>query len=68
MALETWEALGVEKPESFLEIFKQRIKDNFMQEWHSCLENSTRARTFIAVALCRPYIYIRVVLITHLSC
>ena len=40
---------GSGKPKSFLEIFKQRIKDNFVQEWHSRLENSTRARTFINI-------------------
>ena len=39
----------MENPQSFLEIFKQRIKDNFVQEWHSRLENSTRARTFINI-------------------
>ena len=39
---------GSGKPKkNFLEIFKKRIKDNFMQEWHSRVENSTRARTFI---------------------
>ena len=27
-----WEAQGVENPKSFLEIFKQRIKDNFVLE------------------------------------
>ena len=30
-----WEAQGVENQKSFLEIFKQRIKDNFVQEWYS---------------------------------
>ena len=44
-----WEAQGVENQKSFLEIFKQRIKDNFVQEWHSRSENSTRARTFINI-------------------
>ena len=27
-----WEAQGVENPKSFLDIFKQRIKDNFVLE------------------------------------
>ena len=44
-----WEAQGVENPKGFLEIFKQRIIANFVQEWHSRLENSTRARTFINI-------------------
>ena len=52
-----WEAQGVENPKSFLEIFKQRI-DKFVQEWHSRLENSTRARTFINIKSfkCHPYL------------
>ena len=51
-----WEAQGVENPKNFLEIFKQRIKDNFVQEWQSRLENSTRARTFINIKSfkCQP--------------
>ena len=41
-----WEAQGVQNVKFFLEIFKQRVKDTFIQEWHSRLENTTRARTF----------------------
>ena len=37
----------MENPKSFVEIFKERLKDNFVQEWHS--QNSTRARTFINI-------------------
>ena len=40
------EAQGVQNDKFFLEIFKQRVKDSFIQEWHSRLENSTRARMF----------------------
>ena len=41
-----WEAQGVQNVKFFLEIFKQRVMDSFIQEWHSHLENSIRARTF----------------------
>ena len=44
-----WEAHGVQNAKAFLEIFKQRVKDTFVQEWHSRLETSTRARTFIHI-------------------
>ena len=35
---------------AFLKIFKQRITDNFTQNWHSRLENSTRARSYLTFA------------------
>ena len=68
-----WEAQGVENPKSFLEIFKQRrIKDNFVQEWHSRLENSTRARTFINIKNFKYQPYLDIINVkkfqTSLSC
>ena len=48
--LEVWEAQGVENNELFFSIFKQRVRDVFTQDWHSRLENSTRARCFITFA------------------
>ena len=35
---------------SFLQHFKQKVKDIFIQEWHARLENSTRARFYINIA------------------
>ena len=44
---------GYEIPKAFLENFKQRVKDTFVQEWHSRLETSTRARTFTHITKCQ---------------
>ena len=41
-----WVNQGVENEELFLSIFKQRVKDNFLQSWNSDLENSSRARSY----------------------
>ena len=35
---------------AFLNIFKQRVRDVFTQDWHSRLENSTKARRFLTFA------------------
>ena len=57
-----WEAQYVENSKSVLEIFKQKVKDCFNQEWHSRLENSSkdsnRARTFIHLSnfKAQPYL------------
>ena len=45
-----WVSQGVENPNSFLQIFKQKIRDVFEQDWHARLENSTRARFYINIA------------------
>ena len=42
--LNVWVAQGVGNKEAFLEIFKLRVKYIFIQDWHSRLDNSTRAR------------------------
>ena len=48
--LEVWEAQGVGNANAFMNIFKQRIKDVFTQQWHARLENSTRARCYLTFA------------------
>ena len=45
-----WVSQGVENPNSFLQCFKQKIRDVFEQDWHARLENSTRARFYINIA------------------
>ena len=45
-----WETQGVGNIEQFLGTFKQRVRDVFAQEWHTRLENSTRARCYITFA------------------
>ena len=34
----------------FMNIFKQRVRDIFIQNWHERLENSTRARCSLTFA------------------
>ena len=48
--LEVWNAQGIGNIRNFLSIFKLRVKDVYVQDWHSRLENSTRARFYINVA------------------
>ena len=48
--LEVWEPQGVGNKNAFINIFKQRIKDVFTQDWHTRLENSTRARCYLTFA------------------
>lgn len=48
--LEVWLAQGVGNEQLFLEVLKIRVKDIFMQEWHSRLEASTRARFYYVIA------------------
>ena len=47
--LEVWNAQGVGNINNFLYIFKTRVRDIYIyiQDWHSRLENSTRARFYI---------------------
>ena len=44
---EVWESQGVGNENLFLGIFKQRVRDVFTKDWHSRLEDSTKARCFI---------------------
>ena len=48
--LEVWESQGVGNIQMFLNIFKQRMRDVFTQDWHSRLQNSTRARCYLTFA------------------
>lgn len=48
--LEVWLAQGVGDTNVFLSLFKERVKDIFMQEWRSRLENSTRARFYLPIS------------------
>ena len=41
-----WLLQGVGNINAFMSIFKQRITDNFVQNWSEQLENSTRATTY----------------------
>ena len=43
---DVWVAQGVGHINTFIKILKIRVKDIFMQEWHSRLDNSTRARFY----------------------
>ena len=42
-----WESQGVGNIETLLSTFKQIMRDVFTQNWHSRLENATRARCYI---------------------
>ena len=44
------EAQGVGNENAFFNIFKQKINDIFTQDWHSRLENSTRAICYLTYA------------------
>ncbi|MCG8045176.1 MAG: reverse transcriptase family protein [Candidatus Thiodiazotropha taylori] len=48
--LDVWLAQGVGDTEFFLITFKRRTKDIFMQNWHSRIEESSRARFYITFA------------------
>ena len=45
---EVWESQGVGNMQTFLNIFKQRMSDVF--DWHSRLQDSTRARCYLTFA------------------
>ena len=48
--LEVWNAQGIGNIRNFLSIFKLKVEDVYIQDWHSRLENSTRAMLYISVA------------------
>ena len=56
--LELWEGQGVGNVNVFLNIFKQRIKDIFTQEWHSRIEDSTRAMCYLTFACFQYHKYL----------
>ena len=47
---DVWVAQGVGNINTFIKILKIRVKDIFMQEWHSRLDNSTRARFYFHIS------------------
>ena len=47
--MDVWVYQGVGDIKIFMEVFKQRIKDVFIQDWHSRLENSTRTRFYSVI-------------------
>ena len=53
-----WLQQGVGNQNVFVSLFKQRVTDNFIQNWHSRLENSSRANFYktIAVFQLQPYL------------
>ena len=55
---EVWLHQGVGNQSAFVSLFKQRVTDNFIQNWHSRLENSSRANFYknIAVFQFQPYL------------
>ena len=55
---EVWLQQGVGNQNAFVSLFKQRVTDNFIQNWHSRLENSSRAIFYktIAVFQFQPYL------------
>lgn len=53
-----WAAQGVGDEKIFLSIFKQRVRDNFIQCWHQRLNESSRATFYrqICVFQFQPYL------------
>ena len=43
-------AQGVRNSGDFLNVFKTRVKDIFTQDWHSRIENLSRARFYVTFA------------------
>ena len=43
---DVWHFQGVGNVNAFLVILRQRLKDTFVQNWHSRISNSSRARTY----------------------
>ena len=48
---EAWYNQGVGHPEIFLKLLKQRLHDNFVQDWNARLESSSRARFYRSIKL-----------------
>ena len=45
--MDIWISQGVENSSSFLQVFKQRVRDIYKLEWHERLENSSRVRFYV---------------------
>ena len=48
--MEVWISQGVVSLNNFLNVFKVRVKDIFMQDWHSRLDSSSRARFYVSIS------------------
>ena len=55
---DVWLVQGVGNYERFIAVLRQRLTDNFIQNWHSRLEDSTRAVFYKSIASFQfqPYI------------
>lgn len=56
-----WNNQGVGNQTLFLSIVKQRLHDNFLQNWHACLEDSSRAIFYRSIATLGFQLYLDVV-------
>ena len=48
--MDVWYSQGVGDINNFLRVFKIRIKDISVQDWHARLENSSRVRLYITIS------------------
>lgn len=55
---DVWLNQGDGNLDVFLSLFKQRLTDNFVQNWHERLSISSRANFYITVADFRPKMYL----------
>ena len=53
-----WQQQGVGNFNNFISVFKQRLSDTFIQNWHSRIENSSRALCYRSFATfqSQPYL------------
>ncbi|MCG7875034.1 MAG: reverse transcriptase domain-containing protein [Candidatus Thiodiazotropha endolucinida] len=58
---EVWLHQGVGNIELFLNLFRQRLTDNFTQNWQERLNNSSRANFYVTIADFKPNLYLDVV-------
>ena len=56
--MDVWLAQGVGSIAIFINIFKQRVKDIFSQEWHARLDNSSRARFYNQISSFNYQVYL----------
>ena len=49
-SMDVWVYQGVCDMKIFMHVFKRRIKDGFIQDWQSRLENSTRTRFYSVIS------------------
>ena len=56
---DVWLSQGVGNYDGFMLVLKQRLTDNFVQNWHSRLEDSSRAVMYRSIASFKfqPYLH-----------